>query len=100
MRQAGIVTYWIRTFLTSLICIVTLSFGASAAIRPEIGQPLQDALKLAAAHDYDAAMARVDAAAKVANKSDEETGTIEQVRKYLIAIDPGHLSLTNPARSE
>ena len=50
----------IRTFLTSLVCITTLSFGASAAIRPEVGQPLQEALQLAAAHNYEAAMARVE----------------------------------------
>jgi len=90
----------IRTFLTSLICIASLSFSASAAIRPEVGEPLQEAMKLVAAQDYDAAMARVDAAAKVVNKSDEETLVIEQVRKYLNAIDPGHRSLQYPGRSE
>ena len=73
----------IRIFLASLVCISSLSFGASAAIRPEIGYPLQEALKLAQAHDYKDAMARVEAANAVPNKSAEETSLISQVRLYI-----------------
>jgi len=79
----------VRTFLTSLICIAALSFGASAAIRPEVGKPLQEALKLAAAHNYKTAMARLNAADKVANKSGEETKIISDVRAYLDFLTGG-----------
>jgi hypothetical protein len=79
----------IRTFLTSLICIATLSFGAAAAIRPEVGQPLNEALKLAAAHNYKAALARVDVADAAKNKSEEEISLIFQVRKYLTFMTTG-----------
>lgn len=80
----------IRTFVSSLICFSIVSFSASAAIRPEIGYPLQEALQLAKAHDYKAALARVDAADKVPNKSDEEQQTIFRVRDYLnvVSHDP------------
>ncbi len=79
----------IRTFLTSLLCIAAVNFSASAAIRPEVGKPLQEAQKLAAAHDYKAAMARIAAADKVANKSEEETGLIREMRMYIHALTTG-----------
>jgi hypothetical protein len=76
----------VRSFLASLACFAVLSLAASAAVRPEIGQPLMDALKLASAHDYKSALTRVDAADAVANKSDEETEIIEKIRTYLNCI--------------
>jgi hypothetical protein len=76
-------TMRIHTFLTSLICIATLSFGASAAVRPEINRLLKDSLNFAQAHNYKAAQARVDAANAIANKSTEEQNGIDQVRAYL-----------------
>jgi hypothetical protein len=73
----------IRTFLTSLICFAILSFGASAAVRPEINNLLKESLNFAEAHNYKAASARVDAANAIANKTTEEQTGIDQVRAYL-----------------
>jgi hypothetical protein len=77
-----------RIFLTSLFCI-TLSFSAissnAAILRPEIGKPLLEAQKLAAAHDYQGAMALINKADAVANKSDTEKQTVENMRTYVAA---------------
>ena len=73
----------IRTFLTSLICFAIVSFSASAAVRPEINKLLKESLNFAEVHNYKAALARVDAANSVANKSTEEQNGIDQVRAYL-----------------
>jgi hypothetical protein len=83
----------IRTFLTTLTCIAALSSNASADMRPEVGTPLQEAINLAKAHEYEAALARVDAADAVPNKSAEERRNIYEMRGYLRSM-----MIPNPLR--
>jgi hypothetical protein len=56
---------------------------ASAAVRAAVGEPLQQAMALAAKGDYKGAMALVDKASAVAERTAEENSTINQVKTYV-----------------
>jgi hypothetical protein len=76
--------------------IALMSAPASAAVRPEIGLPLQSAQKAAAAKDYKGAMEDIDKANAVPNKTPEETGLINQMKSYVGALS-GDISLGGAA---
>lgn len=56
---------------------------ASAAVRAAVGEPLQQAMAAAAKGDYKGAMALVDKASAVADRTAEENSTINQVKTYV-----------------
>ncbi len=60
-----------------------MSAPASAAVRAVVGEPLQQAMALAAKGDYKGAMALVDKASAAADKTPEEVSTIGQVKTYI-----------------
>ena len=78
----------------------TATFGAAmlitapaqAAVRAVVGEPLQQAMALAAKGDYKGAMALVDKASAASDKTAEETSTIGQVKAY-IGAKSGDISL-------
>ena len=72
---------------------------AAAAVRPAVGEPLQQAMALAAKGDYKGAMALVDKASAVADKTGEETSTIGQVKSY-IGAKSGDVSLGGAAAAK
>jgi hypothetical protein len=69
---------------------------ASAAVRAVVGEPLQQAMALAAKGDYKGAMSLVDKAAAAADKTAEENSTINQVKTY-IGAKSGDVSLGGAA---
>ena len=69
---------------------------AQAAVRAAVGEPLQQAMALAAKGDYKGAMDLVDKANAVADKTAEETSTIGQVKSY-IGAKSGDISLGGAA---
>ena len=56
---------------------------ASAAVRAVVGEPLQQAMALAAKGDYKGAMALVEKASAATEKTAEESSTIAQVKTYI-----------------
>ena len=72
---------------------------AAAAVRPAVGEPLQQAMALAAKGDYKGAMALVDKASAVSDKTGEETSTIGQVKSY-IGAKSGDVSLGGAAAAK
>jgi len=69
---------------------------AVAAVRAEVGLPLQAAQKAAAAKDYKGAMEDIEKANAVANKTPEETALITQMKTYVGSIS-GDVSLGGAA---
>ena len=69
---------------------------AYAAVRAVVGEPLQQAMALAAKGDYKGAMVLVDKAAAAADKTAEETSTINQVKAY-IGAKSGDVSIGGAA---
>jgi hypothetical protein len=65
---------------------------AYAAVRAEVGNPLNAALAAAKAKDFKAAMDDVDKANAVSNKTAEETSMINQVKSYVGQLS-GDISL-------
>ena len=65
---------------------------AQAAVRAEVGLPLQQAQAAAAKKDYKGAMDLIDKAAAVPNKTAEETSLIAQMKTYVGSIS-GDISL-------
>jgi len=55
-------------------------------IRDAVGLPLQQALKLAAAHDYKQALQRIATADSVTAKTDQERATVDMLREYISAV--------------
>lgn len=76
-----------------------LSMPAEAAVRAAIGKPLQEAQQLAAKGDYKAAMAKVNEAEAVGNKTAEENKVVTQMRDY-IAIKAGDTSTPVGAKAK
>jgi hypothetical protein len=72
---------------------------AVAAVRPAVGEPLQQAMALAAKGDYKGAMALVDKANAASGKTAEETSTIGQVKAY-IGAKSGDISLGGAAAAK
>lgn len=60
-----------------------LTAPAAAAVRPEVGTPLQQAMALAAKGDYKGAMELVNKAAAVSGLTADENSTISQVKTYI-----------------
>src|SRR5262249_23277473 len=56
---------------------------ADAAVRPQVGKPLQEAQSLAAAGNYSGAMAKVNQAEGVGGLTGEESRVISQMRAYI-----------------
>jgi hypothetical protein len=65
---------------------------AEAAVRPEVGLPLQQAQAAAAKKDYKGAMDLIDKANAVPNKTPEEVSLIGQMKTYVGSIS-GDISL-------
>ena len=76
--------------------IALMSAPASAADRPEVGAPLQQALAAAAKKDYQGAMGFVDKANAVANKTPGEIEDIGKVKAYIGSVS-GDISLGGAA---
>ncbi len=76
--------------------IALMSAPASAAVRPEVGLPLQAAQKAAAAKDYKGAMDDIEKANAVPAKTPEETGLITQMKAYVGSLS-GDISLGGAA---
>jgi hypothetical protein len=72
---------------------------AAAAVRPAVGEPLQQAMALTAKGDYKGAMALVDKANAVSDKTGEETSTIAQVKNY-IGAKSGDVSIGGAAAAK
>lgn len=72
---------------------------AAAAVRPVVGEPLQQAMALAAKGDYKGAMALVDKANAASAKTPEEVSTIGQVKTY-IGAKSGDISLGGAAAAK
>lgn len=71
----------------------------AAGVRPEIGAPLQAAQSLAAAGNYKAAMAKVEQAEAVSNKTADETAIISQMKQY-IGAKSGDVSIGGAAAAK
>jgi hypothetical protein len=78
--------------VTAAFLFSTAAFGTvalltapayAAAVRPEIGTPLQAAQADAAKGDYKSAMANIAKAEAVSNKTPDETSTIAQMKAYV-----------------
>ncbi|MDF7673714.1 hypothetical protein PT277_09200 [Acetobacteraceae bacterium ESL0709] len=76
---------------TLLIAPLWPSYGEDTVLRPEIGQALQQAQKDLSAHNYNKAIADVNAAEIVPDKSSYETYTIAQM-KAAIAAQTGNVT--------
>jgi hypothetical protein len=72
---------------------------AVAAVRAIVGEPLQQAMALAAKGDYKGAMALVDKASAAPARTPEETSTIGQVKAY-IGAKSGDISLGGAAAAK
>lgn len=72
---------------------------AEAAVRAVVGEPLQQAMALAAKGDYKGAMSLVDKASAASDKTAEETSTIGQVKAY-IGAKSGDISLGGAAAAK
>jgi hypothetical protein len=75
------------------------SMPAQAAVSAKVGAPLQEAQKLAAQGNYKEAMAKVNEAEAVPNKSAEETKIIAQMKDY-IAVKSGDASTPAGAKAK
>lgn len=75
--------------------MLLMTTPASAAVRAVVGEPLQQAMAMAAKGDYKGAMTLVDKANAAAEKTAEEVSTIKQVRDY-IGAKSGDISLGGP----
>jgi hypothetical protein len=75
---------------------LVMTAPAYAAVRAIVGEPLQQALKLAGAGDYKGALEQVDKASAAADKTAEEISTINQVKAY-IGAKSGDISLGGAA---
>lgn len=71
-----------RTFTVGLL-YAALACAASAAVRPEVGRPLQEAQSMAASGRCDAAKAKIRDADGVSGKTGAEQQTIAQMRQYV-----------------
>jgi hypothetical protein len=72
---------------------------AQAAVRASVGEPLQQAMSLAAKGDYKAAMSQVEKASAVSEKTAEESSTIAQVKAY-VGAKSGDISLGGAAAAK
>jgi hypothetical protein len=93
--QAVAAAFLISTAAIGASMVLT-TVPASAAVRAEVGNPLLAAQKAAAAKDYKGAMADIDKANAVANKTPEETALINQMKTYVGSIS-GDVSLGGAA---
>lgn len=75
------------------------SMPAEAAVSAKVGKPLQEAQALAAQGNYKAAMAKVNEAEAVANKTAEESKIIAQMKEY-IAVKSGDTSTPEGAKAK
>jgi hypothetical protein len=95
----------LRAFATALIlgsaavavAGITTIVPAEAALRPQVGKPLQEAKSLAAAGNYSAASAKVREAAAVPGLTGEERSVINQMQQY-IAVKSGSGALGSKAK--
>jgi hypothetical protein len=72
---------------------------AVAAVRAIVGEPLQQAMALAAKGDYKGAMSEVEKASAAPGRTPEETSTIGQVKAY-IGAKSGDISLGGSAAAK
>jgi hypothetical protein len=72
---------------------------AQAAVRASVGEPLQQAMSLAAKGDYKGAMSQVEKASAVSDKTAEESSTIAQVKAY-VGAKSGDISLGGAAAAK
>jgi hypothetical protein len=79
--------------------VMVSALPAEAAVRAVVGKPLQEAQALAAQGNYKAAMAKVNEAAAVSGKTEEETKIIEQMKEY-IAVKSGDTSTAGGAKAK
>jgi hypothetical protein len=86
---------------TAMVCGASLvvSVPAQAAVRAAVGKPLQEAQQLAAKGDYKAAMAKVNEAEAVSNKTAEENKIVTQMKDY-VAIKGGDTSTPVGAKAK
>ncbi len=78
---------------------MVMTAPAQAAVRAVVGEPLQQAMALAAKGDYKGAMSLVDKASAVSDKTAEETSTIGQVKAY-VGAKSGDISLGGAAAAK
>ena len=78
---------------------MVMTAPAYAAVRPEVGLPLQQAQAAAAKKDYKGAMELIDKANAVSNKTPEETSLIGQMKTYVGSIS-GDISLGGAAAAK
>lgn len=76
---------------TFLLAALRPACANEAVLRPEIGQPLQQAQNALAAHHYNQAIAAVNAAEIISNKTSYEAYTIAQM-KAAIAAQTGNVT--------
>jgi outer membrane protein assembly factor BamD (BamD/ComL family) len=86
----------VRRPLAALALVLAFSAGAQEALRPEVGKPLQAAQQAIKSGQYKDALARVREADAVANKTANESYTIERMR---IAAASGAGDMDTAAKS-
>ena len=78
---------------------ILMSAPAYAAVRPEVGNPLNAALAAAKAKDFKAAMQEVEKAIAVTGRTPEENALITQVKTYVGSVS-GDISLGGAAAAK
>ena len=81
------------------VSMVLATAPAYAAVRAEVGTPLQAAQSLAAAGNYKAAMEKVNEAEAVKDKTPDETSIISQMKQY-IGAKSGDVSIGGAAAAK
>ncbi|HKD46099.1 MAG TPA: hypothetical protein VKB67_00270 [Rhizomicrobium sp.] len=79
--------------------VLIASMPAQAAVSAKVGKPLQEAQALAEQGNYKAAMAKVNEAEAVPNKTAEESKIIAQMKEY-IAVKSGDTSTPSGAKAK
>jgi hypothetical protein len=80
----------------SIVCATQ----AEAAVRPQVGKPLQEAQALAGQGNYQAAMAKVNQAAAVGGLTAEEQKIIAQMRDYISVKSGGAVGVSSAAGAQ
>src|SRR5215469_1679672 len=79
--------------------VLIASMPAQAAVSAKVGKPLQEAQALAEQGNYKAAMAAVNQAEAIPNKTAEESKIIAQMKEY-IAVKSGDTSTPSGAKTK
>jgi hypothetical protein len=79
----NIIQVSLSALVATLLFVVPVSAQPQPPVRPTVGEPLLEAVKLAGAGDYENATAKIDQADAVSDKTPPEVDMIGMVKRYV-----------------